>query len=214
MMAWFKRQPPAEPTIGSLQFETATWKYLSERELAKVRVWETPEHDAVLLYFFKVAPDLPLINSARELRNFYSAQLRGSKMAVVECGIELVGKRPSVRLVIKVPQEQHGMLYQGSFTVPFKNFSFVIRVQCAETGMTGMREAILTERRLRAGEVPNHEGSGPLFLGWDPDSPSFDAEFPAHPVSRVRRLLAHIAKSATLEESVRGLEHFPLPSGG
>jgi hypothetical protein len=47
------------------------------------------------------------------------------------------------------------MTYVGSLTIPFLDFSFVIKVQCEEKGATGIREAVLLDRRLESGEMPS-----------------------------------------------------------
>jgi hypothetical protein len=47
--------------------------------------------------------------------------------------------------------------------------------------------------------------------GWDPDAEVFDAEFPDHPASRVRRVLQRVAGSLRVEPAVARLPAFPLP---
>jgi hypothetical protein len=210
-MAWFGRQPAATPTIDSLRLYASDWKYLGEREPGRMRLWETPDGDAVILHFFAKAPDLPTFAKAGDVRSFYLAQLGTTKAKLVNCGIIQVAMQPAVMLTIKVPQTPSGMMYQGVFTIPFRDFSFVIKVQSPESGTTGVREAVLTQRRLAAGEVPKLGGSGAIFPGWDPDAVAYDKDFPKHPVSRLRRVLKGISLSASLDESVRRLSPFPLP---
>jgi hypothetical protein len=200
-----------KPTIDSLRFDVADWKYHGEREPGRTRVWEAPQRDAISLHFFPIPPDLPTVSTTDQLQQFYLAQIGTSKTRVVECTVQLFANLPTIRLILKVPQTPHGFLYQASLTIPFRDFSYVIKVQCAEVGMTGMREAVLTQKRLAAGEKPNTTGTGPFFPGWNPDSPEFDAQFPAHPISRLRALLTRIAASATLDKSIRRLPAFPLP---
>jgi hypothetical protein len=106
------------------------------------------------------------------------------------------------------------MFYQGAFTLPFRDFSFVVKVQCREAGITGIREAILFDQRRAGGAMPSLDKAGPPFPDWNPDAAEHDAKFPTHPISRLRRLLAHIAQSATMEETVRALPPFPLTGRG
>lgn len=201
------------PSINSLSFDTSGWKFHGEQQPNQKRLWETPEHDAVILHFFGIAPDIPPIRSMGEMSAFYANGLKPSGGKVVECGLAQLAGCPSIRLIIKVPQKPSGMMYQGVFTIPFRDFSFVIKVQCEESGMTGVREAILFDQRRRSGEMPNLDPAGPFFSNWNPDAPEHDQSFPTHPISRLRRLLARLASTATLDPGVRDLPGFPLPEG-
>ena len=119
------------------------------------------------------------------------------------------GGVPAVRFLFKIPKQPSGMVYVGSFTLPFRDFSFVIKVQAEEHGVTGVREAMLVERLLASGAAtPATIFDSPA---WNPDAEAFDAEFPDHPVSRVRRVLDRVAHSLTIEPSIAGLPGFPLP---
>jgi len=179
-----------------------------------MRLWETADHDAVSLHFFAVAPNLPVAKSVDEISAMYASGLAPAGGKVVYCTIGELARCDAVRLLLKVPQKPSGMMYQGAVTVPFRDFSFVVKLQCSEHGTTGVREAILFEKRLRAGEKPNVGRPGEPFPGWNPDAPEHDAAFPAHPVSRLRRVLERIDTSATIDEEIRKLPKFPLPRSG
>jgi len=212
MVGWFRRKRDVTPTIDSLRFDTTAWNYLGERQPNQMRLWETPDHDAVMLHFFGIPPDLPQVRTVEELSSFYGEGLKRSAAKVVECDFSRVADCPAIRLLIKVPQKPHGMMYQGAFTLPFREFSFVIKIQCSEVGTTGVREAVLLEQRMKAGETPNVSGAGPMFPDWNPDAPEHDKLFPAHPITRLRRLLEHITRTATMDPQVRSLPGFPLPA--
>jgi hypothetical protein len=214
MPAWFGRQRDVKPTIDSLRFDTAGWTYRGEREPGRMRVWETPDHDGVSRHFFNKAPDLPKVKTVAEIRAFYIAQLGTSKAKAIQCEVSNVARCTAVWLLINAPQQPHGMLYQGVLTLPFRDFSYVIKVPCPESGTTGIRETMLMERRMHAGEVPNMSGVGPIFPGWNPDLPEYDADFPTHPLSRLRRLVPRIVNSALLDEPVRRAPPLPLPNRG
>ncbi len=211
-MAWFRRKIP-KPSIDSLRFATNGWKFHGEQEAGRVRLWETADGDAVLLHFFGIPPNLPLASTVDEIDAMYASGLAAAGGKVVECTISQFAGCNAVRLLFKVPQEPSGMFYQAAVTIPFRDFSFVVKIQCPEVGTTGVREAILFEKRMRAGEKPNVDKPSEPFVGWNPDAPEHDVAFPAHPVSRLRRLLAEIESSATLNEEVSRLPKFRLPSG-
>jgi hypothetical protein len=198
-------------TIDSLRFDPADWKYHGEREPGKSRLWETASHDAVSLHFFAKPPDLPSVGAVDQLRQFYGSQLAPGAGKIVELATPSIAGCRAIRLLFKVPQKPTGMIYQGSFTIPFRDFSFVIKVQSRETGPTGVREAILTQMRLAKGEVPNTKG-GPLFANWNPDAAEYDQKFPSHPLSRLRAALTQIAETAATDRAMRQSAPFPLPT--
>jgi hypothetical protein len=208
-MTWFRRKTPA-PSIDSLRFETNNWKFHGEQEPGQMRLWETADHDAVLLHYFGIPPNLPAAGTLEEISAVYASGVAPAGGKIVECAISEFARCPAVRLLLKVPQKPSGMMYQGAVTVPFRDFSFVVKIQCAEVGTTGVREAILFEKRLRAGDMPNIETPGNPFPGWNPDAPEHDAAFPSHPLSRLRRLLKEIENSATLDDPIRDLPKFRL----
>ena len=202
------------PTIQSLQLDTLGWIDRGETEPNAARVWETPQGDAVVLYFCDGPPTIPACATVEALCAFYREAIARAGAELVECRVEAVARPPAraVLVLMKAPQEPSGRLYQGSYTIPFRDFSFVVKVQCAEQGMTGVREAILFDQRRRAGEQPRLDGAGPPFPGWNPDAAEHDAMFPTHPVSRARRLLEHVRRTTTLADALARLPGFALPS--
>lgn len=209
-MGWFGRKSSA-PSIDSLKFETHDWTFHGEMEPGQMRLWETADEDAVVLNYFGIPPDLPVARTFTEIFEMYAVGLAAAGGKIVECASVKFAGCDAIRLLFKVPQQPAGLMYQAAVTVPFRDFSFVIKIQCSEQGTTGVREAVLLNQRLKAGEKPNNDQSGKPFPDWNPDAAEFDAMFPTHPVSRVRRLLLEIENSATLAEEIRRLPKFPLP---
>src|SRR5689334_7184603 len=126
------------PSLDSVKFDVSRYDFQGDRDGA--RVWFLREGGGVGLYFFPRKPDLPTAASINQLREFYAA-LMGEKLQVVECRVLPLDEVRSVWLIVKGPKEEtHGMVYLGSLTIPFRDFSFVIKIQCAEQGNTGMRE--------------------------------------------------------------------------
>jgi hypothetical protein len=172
-------------------------------------IWMSKEGDGISLNFFDKPPNLPAgLSSMPELGRFYQEQLKGSAAKLVSLAILRLDGCRAVELVIKSPQKPAGMTCLGSLTIPFRALSFVIKVQCEERGTTGVREAVLFERGLKSGEVTMGDGG---VAGFHPDDPRHDAEFPAHPLSRARRLLRRIAQTVKIADDVRSLPPFDLP---
>jgi len=198
------------PSLDSVRFDTDGYEARGDPRPGEVRVWWTPEGDAVGLYYFELPPDLPPATSVDELRAFYATSL-GSGGQVVEVFTLRVSECPASRVVVKSPPQPSGMTYVGSLTIPFREFSFVFKVQCEEKVPTGIREAVLLDRRLAGGEMPSARDGRLDIPNWNPDEERFDAEFPDHPASRARRVLHQIERSVQVDRAVRKLPAFPLP---
>ena len=197
------------PSPDSVKFDASRYQFQGDRD--GTRVWFLQEGGGVGLYFFPRKPDLPMrAASVVQLRDSYTARMDG-KLQVVECRVLPLDGVPSIWLITKGRDEQtRGAVYLGSLTIPFRDFSFVIKIQCQEQGTTGMREALLIDEALKKGTgrvevnrfVPN---------GWSFDDEQFDNKLPQHPLSRVRRELRHIALSVRIESKVRDEPRFELP---
>jgi hypothetical protein len=132
----------------------------------------------------------------------------GGQLQIVECRVLPLDGVRSVWLIAKgLDERTRGAVYLGSLTIPFRDFSFVIKLQCYEQGVTGMREALLVEEALRKG-TGRIEGDRFIPIGWSFDDEQFDDRLPQHPLSRVRRELRHIASSVQVEPTVRDAARF------
>lgn len=131
---------------------------------------------------------------------------------MVECRVQTTGGGRVVCTILSVPQEPSGRTYIGSLTVPFRDFSFVLKCQCEEHGTTCFKAALLFDRSRAANEPITIEGGRFHIPGFNVDDPKHDAEFPHYPVARVRRVLDHLAGSLVVTEEVRALPGFALPA--
>jgi hypothetical protein len=121
-----------------------------------------------------------------------------------------------MRTILKQPQRPRGNTYVGSLTLAVRDFAYEIKVQCEERGTTGIREAVVGDAWMKArGKVDPKD----LLRGWnsdpyDPtfkaqvqrnvaDSSDYDAQFPAHPLSRLRRVLDQMQGSLRIAASVK-----------
>lgn len=201
---FFSRKPP-KSSLDAITFDAS--RYTVGREVDGCRTWFTPEGDGLGLYFFPTVPDLPRrVESAAALREFYLARYGGQALRVVEAEwIAIEGVR-SVWTLMKVPQKPTGMTYLASITLPFAEFSFVLKLQCAEHGITGMREAALAMKAADEGRVTL--GPDGIVGEWDPDAPAHDADFPGHPVSRARREFALLQPTVRIDAPTRAQKRF------
>lgn len=197
------------PSLNSVTFDVS--RYSDQGEKNGMHVWFLPEGGGVGLHFFSKPPNLPsgLSNEGR-LKEFYKTQM-GSTMQMVECRLLTLDGVRSVWLVGKErSKETGGATYLGSYTIPFRDFSFVIKVQCAESGVTGLREAVLVDEGLlkKTGKM---DGNRFVPEGWSFDDEQFDNRFPLHPLTRVRQELRLIADSIRIEPRLKNMPGFDLP---
>lgn len=139
--------------------------------------------------------------------NEYRSLLRAE---MVEASVEKVADLPVVRRIVKTAQTPTGMTYVGSYTLPFRDFSYVVKIQCEERGVTGIREAVLLDRGCSSGEL-EVDDAGTITGDWDPDNAVYDGDFRDHPLSRCRKSLRLIASSMSLADEIRSRPRFELP---
>jgi hypothetical protein len=193
----------------SVTFDVSRYEYQGVRDGAKV--WHTADGYGLGFYFFDKKPDISSgLTSTSQLRDNYSSLL-GAKFRVIDCQVQRLDTIPGVRLIVGgLDPESRAAVYVGSFTVPFRDFSYVIKMQAAERGVTGTREALLVNRALRDGTGSIQDGK---FVpnGWSFDDEKFDSLLPKHPLSRLREELKLIAGSVRMDEKVKRAAPFDLP---
>ena len=145
------------PSFDSVTFNTAGFELAGDED--GVRVWHTSDADPVGLYYFPIPPDIEAdLDSIEELQDSFAARAAATgQSAAIEVDPVVVDDCPSIRTIVRVRQQPSGVAYVGSFTLPFRDFSFVGKAQCLEHGVTGIRETVLAAERLRGEGGSIHE---------------------------------------------------------
>jgi hypothetical protein len=211
-----------EPSLEQVEFDTVGLKFHSETNRV-LKVWTNLEADVVTLNLFLTAPDIRVsLANLEGLREMYREQVTAAKGGLIEVGTLEVSSIPSIKTILKLPQKMAGVAYVAAITIPFKDFSFVLKITCQERGFGGTRETRILEQRrlalLEKGETRD------VMIGWnsDPYDPNFqsellmtfaenqvfDADFPDHPISRARFWIEKFEKSLKLEKSLVAFEPF------
>jgi hypothetical protein len=183
--------------------------------------WIHPAGDVLSTHYFDIPPDLPgSLSELTPIRQYYR-QMLGDRGGIVELERETLGRFSALRSIVKVRQEPTGMAYVASLTFPFRNCSFVAKVQCPETGMTGMRDTVVGHK---LGVTPAGrdwrcaDGAAWFRDPYDPayasavrrnrsDDEEWDRMFAEHPLSRAR---AHLRILRRAELSPAALELPPF----
>jgi hypothetical protein len=212
-----------QPALASLAFDAPGWQV--QETNPKKQVWEHPGRAAMLtLHFFDVPPDLPLRpDDQTALRGHYRSLISAQNGGLVEVSTGLVANTRVrvVKTIFKVPRQPRGMGYIGSLTLPFKHFSYVVKIQAEEAGLTGMREAVIADKMIREGKITPGEN---IILGWSADPydrgwkkgslmnlaerEEYDHLFPDHPLTIVRDGLKAVEKSMKLGRELLLAERF------
>lgn len=115
--------------------------------------------------------------------------------------VDVVGAAgvPALWYILKQNQAPSGMVYSGCLILPFTNSFFTLQLMCMETGITGIREAIVMDRFIASGvsirelsESATRFEHGTAKGHYSPDAPEHDVQFPNHPLSKVRRYFRDI----------------------
>lgn len=147
------------------------------------------------LHFFGLPPDLPAsLDDGPALRAALTRLTADAGGGLIEASVKSLGQLPALKQILKLPLpgQPSGQAFIGSFTVPRANCSTVIKIQAPERGMTGMREAMVMaqvghDKYFRPHPyAPEVQGGLPFHAA---DHVQWDAQFPDHPLSRVRRTL-------------------------
>ena len=220
--------------LDSIVFDLEGWQVPDVTDVGPVastvsRVWINGSGDELSLHFFDRPPDLPApLTDMPAIRDGYRTGVAAQGGGIVSVNPVTIGRLTAVETVFKYPQQPHGMTYAGAITLPFRDFSLVLRVICREIGMTGLRDSMVFAKMLSARSVTVVIEGAPRIADWakDPydstyaegnlrnrsDDERWDVEFPDHPLSRVRTCLKQRARvAASLQiwkprRSLRGRE--------
>ena len=182
------------------------------------KVYYLNDYDDLSINFFDLPPDITAENDTDvELQNNYRKVAYESGAAIIEVKKVKLGVFDSIKTIFKFPMQPQGMAYIGSYTIPFKNFSYVIKVQCIEQGTTGIRDNTIFELMIKNGKVklnpekhtvegwmkdPYDESIKLPFMMNLSEAEEFDAQFPEHPLSRMRKFLKQIEETIKINDSL------------
>lgn len=181
--------------------------------------WIHPEEPVdVWVQFFGMRPDLPTRKDLPALRAFYRQRMAANGGGIVAIEAATIASLSAVHTLFKYPQDPKGVAYVGSFIIPFRDCSYVLKVQALDRGITEAREAVVMQQLLEAEKI-DADGSG---WAQDPYESSFqegallnlaeaeayDAQFPKHPLSLVRHHLRLLADNCQADPILQSLPSF------
>jgi hypothetical protein len=217
MFKFFRKK---KVTIDSIKVPNFGWESLENTKGEQAFV--NPEQTTVLVInFFDLKPDLPTIKDIDFLRKFYRELIAPNGGALIEVDLLQLKGFAAVKTIFKFPMETRGMAYVASITIPFEDYSYVIKIQAPEVGVTGMRDAVILDRLMGTEEVflENDELQNWFSDPYDSeikssgirnksDARQYDAEFPDHPLSRVREIFSIIESKIEFDTELTKIAKF------
>jgi hypothetical protein len=203
----------------SLRFDQTGW------QLLQPGAYRNADGDVAELHGFDLPPDLPApLEDLDSLRRATAAHTAAAGGGLIELDVITLDGLPAIRQIVKVPlpNQDHGVAYIASFTMPRADRSLVLKVLCLEQGVTGMRDATVFDRFMadhgqgRSPEEmmrywaqhPYDPGiQGGLPRNWS-EEPEWDPHFPQHPLSRARRVLQSLAPTIELHPAFKSAPPF------
>lgn len=200
-------------TLDSVELAATGWS--PNESTSTMRSWKNEIGDLLSLHLFNTRPDIGArLGDVHALRTFFRTMVLKNGGGIVAVDVLTVTKVPAVRAIVKVPQEPKGTTYLASLTIPRRDFSFVLKVQCQELTDIGLREAALYGGFLLS---PRFDAAQPL-AGWESDPyeearhdkvmrnvaelEEYDSQFPTHPLSRARRFLHALEGELRLRDEI------------
>ncbi|MCW8880479.1 MAG: hypothetical protein OQK51_25750 [Kangiellaceae bacterium] len=197
------------------------WKFHDADESSGIAQWRNEFGDILSVNYFPMVPDIEVgLDDINSLRGFYRSMAEANGLAPLEIELEELKGLRAVKTLYKIRLEPTGFAFLGSYTLPFANCSYVIKIQAVESGIAGMREsAVLIIEECKDAD----EETGKL-IGWevdpyDPayradfmanraDHPKYDEKFPEHPLSRAREYMNEIFDELEFDISLHSLPPF------
>jgi hypothetical protein len=180
-----------------------------------MRTWRDSQGDVLIL---GVLTGLPETHDEGALRQWCRAFAASHDAGLIEVGADSGSVGTTVSLIYKRLQRP-AYVFTGMLVVPGRDGPLVWTIVCGEHGTTGVREAVVTAELFGAGRLTlegyqnswaqdpydaAYQGVDRSVLRFVSDDERYDARFPNHPLSKVRRLIAALPTSLELESATPG----------
>jgi hypothetical protein len=163
--------------IDQIKLETAGLNMRQNEERKKL--WLNGFNDVLELRAFATKPDIPVqLTDQAALLGYYQRAAKSQNAEVLDLSVQVVAGIRAVLLTMRAPAKPKGFSYVSSLALPFRDGSFVLKIQALET---------LTRDDLSA---------------------TADALHPAHGLSRTRAEILRLAASIELDPSLQKAPKF------
>ncbi|RDI49689.1 hypothetical protein [Nocardia mexicana] len=178
--------------------------------------WGNPATgDLVTLAYVDAVPDLPVPLEDIDALRRRLTELQSEFGCLIEAHVLTVAGQPALLRLEKFPlPDRPGLGFTAGIVLPKATCSAILKIMCRETGRSGVREAAIVpkvgfQNMFRAHPyAPEVKGKLPYNVA---DDAQWDPQFPEHPLSRARRWISHISRTAQVDPRFAALPPFTGP---
>lgn len=205
----FSKNENPIPTIDGVTFDTTDLELFEDEK--ERRSWYTPANDGIALLHFPIRPDVPSeAKTEEDFRAFYEKILGDQKVGILDIELPQINGVQCVWVVSKVnvqieEQMENSLAFMGSLIIPFQTCSYVFKIQCLYTGLSGSRETIVWEMKYQEGQAISGEEFVSSNIAYEQ---KYDEMFPEHPLSRLRETYKKLIPTVRLGSDLKKLKPF------
>jgi hypothetical protein len=220
-MSWWKRlrlapsKPSASDRLHSARIGLPGWT--EEQGTPGLRAWRDPDGSVLSLAAPEGPLELPSTSDEPGIRAFARSIAESRWAGLIEACAETGALGEGLRFIYKRLQKP-AYIFTGMLLLSRPEGPYVWTVVDRERGTTGVREAIITSELFNTGRLtveeyerswardpyePEYRGVDRSILRFVSDNESYDARFPDHPLSKVRRTLAALPVSVQFETPLK-----------
>ena len=181
--------------------------------------WGNPAtRDIITLSYIDLEPDLPAALSDIDTLRRRLSELQSEFGCLIEAHAITVDSQPALLRLEKFPlaDQASGLGFTAGIVVPKAGCSAILKIMCPETGRSGVREAAVVPKVGFTNMFPPHpyapgiKGKLPYNVA---DDARWDPQFPDHPLTRARRWITHISRTARVDPRFAALPAYAGPAG-
>jgi hypothetical protein len=195
-----------------ISFETGGLQQIDQN------TWGDPKtRDIVTLTYVDALPDLPApLEDENTLRRKLT-ELQAEFGCLLEAHTITVNGQPALLRLEKfpLPDRESGLGFTAGIVVPKATCSAILKIMCSENGRPGAREAAVVPKVGFPNMFPPHPYA-PEVRGKLPynaaDDMRWDPMFPTHALTRARRWIVHVSRTAKIDPRFAALPAFTGPA--
>jgi hypothetical protein len=209
-MSWWSRvaRSAKRPThyFDPASIAMPDWQLVNQEPLAAH--WRDGAGDVICLSFFPASSDLPELSDDAALWCYCRDGAEEQSAGLIEVATSEGAEGRCLTYVYKRLEGRRMTFFAVAETLVVHG-KWLWMVIANEKAVTGMRETLVTDKLLRTGQLtlesyqtswasdpyaPEYAGVDQRSLRYISDAEEYDADFPDHPLSKVRRELRRVVK--------------------
>ena len=201
------------PSLDDVQINTTGWDPIEESADHR-RKWSNAHGDVLTIRFNATAPQMPSLFRMQALKDYQAQQLQASGGTILALDLLQVKGVSVAKLLFKSMQPSGGWGYMGMLFLPYRDFSYSIRLQAVEREGDELRgqhvwnwlhESHPAETDFQALWFGVDESSADMDTARPclADGEHWDGDFPNHPLARLRAELTRLIPTLVVSRDVK-----------